>query len=205
MELYIIPGESSIHDELRKLYKDKILKQNNAAWKYYNYGGYADSGFDLFTPPPPLNVNGGTDSEGNITWTKSWDGKWVISPRATVKIPLGIKLVRTDENYYLPVGLKESDTQKENARTVPFCVYPRSSISKTPLRLANSVGIIDSGYRGELIAVFDNRNETPYEIPCYARLVQACRPDLLPFGVNMVDNDFNQTERGAGGFGSTGQ
>ena len=38
---------------------------------------------------------------------------------------------------------------------LPYYMFPRSSISKTPLRLANSVGIIDSGYRGTLIAKVD--------------------------------------------------
>ena len=35
-------------------------------------------------------------------------------------------------------------------------MYPRSSIYKTPLRLANNTGIIDSGYRGNLMGAFDN-------------------------------------------------
>ena len=39
---------------------------------------------------------------------------------------------------------------------VSYYLYPRSSVVKTPLRLANSVGIIDSGYRGNIKAVFDN-------------------------------------------------
>ena len=43
----------------------------------------------------------------------------------------------------------------DNYNPLPYYLYPRSSISKTPFRLANSVGIIDSGYRGNLIAKVD--------------------------------------------------
>ena len=56
---------------------------------------------------------------------------------------------------------------------VAFYLYPRSSTgTKTPLRLANSVGIIDSGYRGPLIAAFDNHSDTAYEVVEFHRLVQ---------------------------------
>ncbi len=80
-----------------------------------------------------------------------------------------------------------------------FYLYPRSSISNTPLRLANSVGIIDSGYRGPMIACFDGT----YSIKKFQRLVQVCTPTLEPMTVVMVDN-LDITVRGEGGFGSTG-
>ena len=124
-------------------------------------------------------------------------------PRCTVKIPLGIKLVRTNEPYYMPDRLQLINKDKAK-RTHPYYIYPRSSISKTPLRLANCVGIIDSGYRGEMGVVFDNIHDEIIEIEPYSRLIQACTPDLVPFGVKIVDADFDKTERGAGGFGSTG-
>ena len=89
---------------------------------------------------------------------------------------------------------------------VGFYMYPRSSIYKTPLRLANSVGIIDSGYRGPLISIFDNINRAKYDVEKYTRLVQICSPDLRPIIVIMVDNseELGITERGINGFGSTG-
>jgi dUTP pyrophosphatase len=80
-----------------------------------------------------------------------------------------------------------------------FYLYPRSSISNTPLRLANSVGIIDSGYRGSMIACFDGT----YSIKKFQRLVQVCTPTLEPMTVRIV-NSLSDTERGEGGFGSTG-
>ena len=87
-----------------------------------------------------------------------------------------------------------------------FYVYPRSSISKTPLRLANQVGIIDSGYRGSLIGAFDNISEINYDVSFSTRLLQICAPDLKPIHVEIVKNidELKSTNRGTGGFGSTG-
>ena len=87
-----------------------------------------------------------------------------------------------------------------------YYMYPRSSVSKTPLRLANSVGIIDAGYRGHLISVFDaTKNVGVCE---YDRLVQVCAPGLVPIFVEIVDQEEllgEMTQRGDGGFGSTGR
>jgi len=88
-----------------------------------------------------------------------------------------------------------------------FYLYPRSSISNTPFRIANSVGIIDSGYRGNIIAALDIINkDSILEIQQYSRLVQICAPGLVPIIVNIVDTEeeLGTTERGTGGFGSTG-
>ena len=84
-----------------------------------------------------------------------------------------------------------------------YYLYPRSSISKTPLRLANSVGIIDAGYRGNIMAKVDNISDTEYIIKKGDRLFQICMPDLRPFKV-VIDDVAIDTVRGAGGFGSTG-
>lgn len=89
-----------------------------------------------------------------------------------------------------------------------YYLYPRSSTgTKTPLRLANSVGIIDSGYRGNIIAAFDNMGNKEYSVERNSRLVQICSPNLQPFLVSIVNNltDLGATERGSGGFGSTGK
>jgi dUTP pyrophosphatase len=84
-----------------------------------------------------------------------------------------------------------------------YYLYPRSSISKTPLRLANSVGIIDVSYRGHIMAKVDNTSDTPYTIRRGDRLFQLCHPSLLPLHVQFADNINTDTARGAGGFGST--
>jgi hypothetical protein len=87
-----------------------------------------------------------------------------------------------------------------------YYIHPRSSLSKTPLRLANSTGIIDAGYRGSIIGMFDCFTEK-YSCAEHDRLLQICAPGLLPIYVNVVDNlsDLGaDTSRGCGGFGSTG-
>jgi dUTPase len=91
-----------------------------------------------------------------------------------------------------------------------YYLYPRSSTgSKTPLRLSNSVGIIDSGYRGELIAYFDNRQNDTYVVDKFQRVVQICPPDLTyPMFIHILSGKeefekFSNTQRGHGGFGST--
>ena len=90
-------------------------------------------------------------------------------------------------------------------RPAAFYLYPRSSISKTPLILANSVGVIDSGYRGELIGAFLS-SEAPFTVEKHTRLLQICHPSLNPIFVVMTHNesDLSNTKRGSGGFGSTG-
>ena len=84
-----------------------------------------------------------------------------------------------------------------------FYMYPRSSLSKTSLRLANSVGIIDSGYRGNLIGAFDGIGSG--RVDPGDRLVQICAPGLVPIVVELVDDIDTNTERGSGGFGSSGR
>jgi dUTP pyrophosphatase len=90
-----------------------------------------------------------------------------------------------------------------NDRNVCYYLYPRSSISKTPLRLANSVGIIDAGYRGNLMAVVDNISKESFNIQKGQRLFQICGRYLEPIHLNLVDT-LSHSERGNGGFGSTG-
>jgi dUTP pyrophosphatase len=85
-----------------------------------------------------------------------------------------------------------------------FCLYTRSSIYKMPLRMTNCVGIIDSGYRGNLCSVFDVSSNVGLKRG--QRLVQVCSPDLVPFKVKLVNTleELGQTLRGDQGFGSTG-
>ena len=87
-----------------------------------------------------------------------------------------------------------------------YYMYPRSSLSKTELRLANCTGIIDAGYRGPLIGMFDCLTET-YDVTSFTRLLQICAPNLMPIFVRVIDTIAElgpETSRGDGGFGSTG-
>ena len=95
-----------------------------------------------------------------------------------------------------------------NDKNISYYLYPRSSLSKTPLRLANSVGIIDAGYRSKLKGAFDNTSDQPYYIKAGQRLLQICAPDLGMISGNIsltLTNTLSETSRGEGGFGSTGQ
>lgn len=88
-----------------------------------------------------------------------------------------------------------------------YFMFPRSSISKTPLMLANHTGIIDSGYRGFLMGAFRNTDmKNEYEVEKHTRLLQVCHPSLCPIYVYIVEEgDLSTTSRGEGGFGSTGK
>ena len=89
-----------------------------------------------------------------------------------------------------------------------YYMYPRSSMSKTPLMLANHTGIIDSGYRGNLMGALRYLPEpsvSAYILAKHTRLFQICHAKLCPVYVVLVsENELTSTERGEGGFGSTG-
>lgn len=83
-----------------------------------------------------------------------------------------------------------------------YMLIPRSSISKTPLRLANSIGIIDKDYRGYVIVKLDNISDKDFTMEvskCYFQIVSFT--GKLP-GFKVVDHIID-THRGNGGFGST--
>ena len=84
-------------------------------------------------------------------------------------------------------------------------VLPRSSIgAKTPLRLSNSVGCIDSDYRGPIGVLYDNISDSDYTINAGDRIAQLVVMPVSHFKANVVDI-LGATERGEGGFGSTGK
>lgn len=86
-------------------------------------------------------------------------------------------------------------------------LFPRSSVYKYELSLANSVGVIDSGYRGEVMVKFrntdwTNENNCTYDIgDKVAQLVIIPHPEVE---IEEVE-ELSETVRGAGGFGSTGK
>lgn len=138
---------------------------------------FFDSGFDILNPDDIVFNN---HTYGN-------------------KVNLGIVAAA----YLYPYNINESSNQSSPCG---FYIYPRSSISKTPIRLSNSTGIIDSGYRGNLMGVFDNISSTDFFFEKHNRLLQICGPGLCPIHVELVNSveELGTTERGSGGFGSTG-
>ena len=87
-----------------------------------------------------------------------------------------------------------------------YWMLPRSSISKTPLRMANSVGLIDAGYRGPLLAMVYSTGKD-FAVAAGDRYFQIAGPELQPFErIEIVDEiPGGATARGEGGFGSTGR
>jgi len=101
------------------------------------------------------------------------------------------------------------DVANDAITPAAFYLYPRSSLSKTELMMANHVGIIDSGYRGSIIGAFRwlqyDESQSRYGVEAGNRLVQICHPTLCPIYVLTADEStLSGSERGAGGFGSTG-
>jgi len=86
---------------------------------------------------------------------------------------------------------------------IAYYLFPRSSISKTPLRMANSIGLIDGGYRGEIMAMCDNIKMKGYTAEKGQRLFQLVATDSSPIHYELVE-ELEMTTRGTGGFGSTG-
>ena len=84
-------------------------------------------------------------------------------------------------------------------------IYPRSSTGlKSPLRLANSVGIIDSDYRGEIGLIFTNTGNQNWVCKKGDRLAQGIIKEIVQ--CNFIEvNELSETERNTGGYGSTGK
>jgi len=165
-----------VDESVRHLYEEAVAKTQT---EEYLMNPHKDSGFDLFIPQNHVSI-----SEGN----------YLVGHNETKLIDLGIQCAAY---HYVNFTSKVPAPQ-------PFCVYARSSIYKTPFRLANNVGIIDSGYRGNLKAAFDNVTDGRAALTPYTRLLQICMPNLVPFQIEIVD-ELDNTSRGAGGFGSTGK
>jgi dUTPase len=171
--------------ELVKMYTEKTAAHN----KKVAESAYPDSGFDLLTPYDVSSHDFGyTDNRLSSV---------------TFRVPLGVKCAMS--------ALVAASAERT---AVGYYLYPRSSIVKTPFRMANSVGIIDAGYRGEVMGVVDNIDAANNDIkvcierhmPPMSRVFQICAPSLEPFFVRIVEHEseLGVTERGSGGFGSTG-
>jgi dUTP pyrophosphatase len=85
-------------------------------------------------------------------------------------------------------------------------LFPRSSNSKTDLYLTNHVGVIDSGYRGEIMFKYRSIRGL-LDAKIYAKNERVGQLMILPYPqIELVESDtLSETERGEGGFGSTGK
>ena len=98
----------------------------------------------------------------------------------------------------------QCEMRNEKEELVSYYLYPRSSISKTSLMMANSVGIIDAGYRGNIMAKVKNVSLKDTIVTEGEKLFQICSPTLEPIKIKIVKN-LSSSSRGDSGFGSTGK
>ena len=84
-------------------------------------------------------------------------------------------------------------------------VLPRSGLGhRHGIVLGNLVGLIDSDYQGQIFMSTWNRGNTPFTINPMERLAQLVVVPVVQVGFNVV-SEFGESDRGAGGFGSTGK
>lgn len=134
------------------------------------------------TAKPPTYT---TDGAGAFDFYSSVS--MLVPPRGVAKIPLGVKVAIPPSYMMLLIS--------------------RSSIgAKTPLRLANSVGLIDSDYRGEVMALYENKPDAigSRTIAEGDRVAQGFLIPKIPVSFKEV-KELEETKRGEGGFGSTGR
>ena len=109
-----------------------------------------------------------------------------IESGATVLIPTGLAIHLADPGF-------------------AAMILPRSGMGhKNGIVLGNLVGLIDSDYQGQLMVSTWNRGQKPFTLEPMERLAQLIVVPVLQVGFNVVDQ-FDTSERGAGGFGSTGK
>lgn len=172
---------------------------------YSNHGSYhvGDSGLDLFTtedlivPAKTLaaTINFMIKCEAYMDSVKEQDQSNMMNmPNLKIKV---VKIQEGEE-------ASETTTKTLNYnKPTGYWLVPRSSISNTPLRMSNSIGLIDAKYRGYIMAKVDNLSEHSYHIAKGTRLFQLVGPTLEPITFELV-NQLSDTSRGEGGFGSTG-
>ncbi|MBQ8078956.1 MAG: dUTP diphosphatase [Oscillospiraceae bacterium] len=109
-------------------------------------------------------------------------------------------MIYPGETAMVPIGVKCQPTRPD----VALLIYPRSGLaSKHGITLANAVGVVDSDYRGEWFVPLHNISREPFAVAHGMRVAQlVVTPVLFP---EIGETDcVDETERGAGGFGSTG-
>jgi dUTP pyrophosphatase len=114
------------------------------------------------------------------------EGPLVLNPGDTHLIPTGMAIHVADPGY-------------------AAIILPRSGLGhKHGIVLGNLVGLIDSDYQGQLFVSTWNRGKESFTIQPLDRIAQLVIVPVLQVGFNIVD-DFTASDRGAGGFGSTGK
>lgn len=192
LKIFVDSADANLQDA----YLNAAINHNN---RMLNNITQLDAGFDLFAPL----IDGQQTANNEIHFFGPNWGNNNMTPanKLDFKVCCSAKM-------YLDSG---------KSYNTGYYMHPRSSLSKTPLRLANSTGIVDAGYRGHLIGMFDvvniprnapNNRPTDFVGAKFDRYIQICAPGLVPIVIEMVFSPGGlgeETVRGAGGFGSTGR
>lgn len=118
--------------------------------------------------------------------------------RACIDVPL---VFQPGDTHLIPTGLAIHISDSDYAAMI----LPRSGLGhKHGIVLGNLVGLIDSDYQGQLMVSTWNRGQSAFTLNPLDRLAQLVIVPVLQVGFNVVD-EFDASERGAGGFGSTGK
>lgn len=118
--------------------------------------------------------------------------------RACIDVPL---VIAPGETHLVPSGIAIHLADPGLAAMI----LPRSGLGhKHGIVLGNLVGLIDSDYQGQIFVSTWNRGSAPFTLNPLERLAQLVVVPVLQVAFNVV-NDFDQSERGDGGFGSTGK
>ena len=172
------------NESLINTYRKAIEKHNENIMN----ATYPDSGFDLYF------------SQDDI----------IVPDRISNLLNMNIRCEMIDWNHncsFFPIikdDLNNHHKKENRPNSIPCYIYARSSISKTPLRMSNSIGLIDAGYRGEIMASCDNIKDFDCHVKAGERLFQLVAPDASPI-TYVISDSLSETTRGTGGFGSTGK
>lgn len=144
--------------------------------------------FDESLPLPKYETTGaaGADIRASYSSTPATGPtSLVVEPGERVLIPTGL-------SFEIPEGYE-------------IQVRPRSGLSlKTNLLIVNSPGTVDSDYRGELKVIIGNFGDKEHQIPHGERIAQIVLAPVTQASFVETKEDLSSTERGKGGFGSTG-
>ena len=128
----------------------------------------------------------GTLGSAGLDLRACLDAPLTIEPGQTVLVPTGLAIHIGDPGY-------------------AAMILPRSGLGhKSGIVLGNLVGLIDSDYQGQLMVSTWNRSATTFVLQPMDRLAQLIVVPVLQVGFNVVE-EFASSDRGAGGFGSTGK
>jgi dUTP pyrophosphatase len=168
-----------------------------------------------------IKLNADLDKETRAYYTNYKSSAYEGDSGFDLPLPQNIVLHKNNIDT-INFGISCSMRNLKENRDVGYFLYPRSSISSTGIILANSVGIIDKGYRGNIMAkvryfptitcnfllecifsffnLFQRRTRI---VEKGTKLFQICAPTLDPIKILIVD-ELEETERGNKGFGSSG-